>query len=50
MMHTQDMDKNKASKQRTKRHEIPVPEREDVFRKLNKVAKAKSSTPRRPKK
>jgi len=50
-MYTQDMDKNKSLKQRTpKGHEIPVPEREDVLRDLKKVAKAKPSTPRRPKK
>jgi hypothetical protein len=44
-------DKGKSPKQRTpKGHEIPIPEREDVLRDLKKVAKAKPSTPRRPKK
>jgi hypothetical protein len=44
-------DEPKEPKQRTpKGHEIPIPEREDFLRDLKKLAKAKPSTPRRPKK
>jgi hypothetical protein len=49
MLYTQGM--TDEPKQRTpKGEEIPVPTREDVLRDLKKVAKAKPSTPRGPKK
>jgi len=40
----------KKTQKTPKGKEIPVPTREDVLRDLKKVAKAKPSTPRRPKK
>jgi hypothetical protein len=49
MRYTQSM--SDKIKQRTpKGEEIPIPTREDILRDLKKVAKAKPSTPRRPKK
>jgi hypothetical protein len=40
----------KKTQRTPKSAEIPIPEREDFFRDLKKVPKAKPSTPRRPKK
>ena len=49
MMYTQKV--SDEPKQKTpKGEEIPIPTREDVLRDLKKVAKAKPSVPRRPKK
>jgi len=49
MVYTQNVTDEK--KQKTpKGHEIPVPEREEFLRNLEKAAKVKPSTPRRPKK
>ena len=48
-MYTQTV--SDEQKQKTpKGHEIPVPKRQDVLRNLSKLARAKPSTPRSPKK
>jgi len=45
------MTEKRQPKQKTpKGHEIPVPKREEFLRDLKKMAKAKPSTRRRPKK